>query len=489
MDNGGSVTQLGNNMYSNSIFRFNGPSHEEGGIPINYKGNQVEVEGDETGYIDSAGDLTVFGNLYVPRTNKKFKTVSKDIAKAEDKATSRIKYAADAMNKIKWMDDPMEQLSANSASVVGKSAFNQHRKATEAKENLSKLQDQMLNYSQMMGVEPKSLFGKADKGKKLKPRYPMLGPLEDNYIDYDNGFVPNYGDVPVQAPTNQLGYNLGNPIQGVRAPSSMKDISRQLTKPTDKLSVETTLKRDNNWYFPPTTSRTYDDRLGIGQILPELYTLATNKKEFVPSQSYNPRLSQSYQVSFQDRLNQNDSTFRNISQVAGNNPAALSQLAAQKYNADQGVLGEQFRANQSIQNQITNRNIDIINQAQMTNIGLNREATQAREQNLAATRATNRAALTSIAGKSEQMKQYNRGLALYNQLIPHYGYDEQTGTWNFDGQGPSANINIPGFSGPLNEYVPPYGESRSTNYNRDSKGRVINKRENRTPGFMKIFKQ
>jgi hypothetical protein len=496
MDSGGSVTPLSSNMFSNPLFRFNGPSHEQGGIPINYKGTPVEVEGDETGFVDSKGDLTVFGNLYVPGTNKKFKTVSKDIADAEEKAAKRLKYAAKTMNQVKYFDDPLDQLTANTASVMGKSAIDQQKRATSAKEELASLQERMLGVANYMGVEPKAMWGKADNGKRIKknplynmpewepnpPRNPNIPPI-DWMANAPSWLQP---EANVDVPRDRLGYDLDYLPSSTKYPVNTKDVARELTRPVSERKVEAT-GPNPGWYFPNNTSRVYNDRLGIGQILPELYTLATNKKEFVPNQSFTPTLNQSYQVSFQDRLNQNNSTFRAIAQSARNNPAAASQLAAQKYAADNQVLGEQFRTNQSIQDQITNRNIDLINQAQLTNLNLNREATIAREQNAAATRATTREALKSIANKSEQMRQYNRGLSLYSQLIPHYQYDSRTGTWGFDESGPAANINISGV--PIQPYVPasPYGESRVTNYNRDPRGRVTTKREDRTPGIMKIF--
>lgn len=493
MASGGSVTPLADNMYSNPIFRFNGPSHEQGGIPINYKGTQVEVEGDETGFVDSKGDLTVFGNLYVPGTNKKFKTVSKDIADAEANAGKRLKYAAKTMNQIKYFDDPMEQLTANTASVMGKSAINQQQRASTAKEELASLQERMLGAANYLGIEPKAMWGKADKGKKLKqPEEWSPNPPEGYGVPPINWLAnaPSWlqPDANVNVPMDRLGYDLDYLPSSTKYPVNTKDVKRELTRPVSERKLEANSTTPNpNWYFPNSTSRVYNDRLGIGQILPELYTLATNRKEFVPSQSYNPTLQQSYQVSFQDRLNQNNSTFRAIAQTARNNPSAASQLAAQKYAADNQVMSEQFRTNQTIQDQITNRNIDLINQAQLTNLNLNREATIAREQNAAATRATTREALRSISSKSEQMKQYNRGLNLYSQFVPHYQYDSRTGQWIFDEDGPGANINVSGV--PIQAYNPvsPYGEARVTNYNRDPKGRVITKREDRSPGMMKVF--
>lgn len=479
--NGGSITPLSGDPTSQGIFRFNGPSHERGGIPINYNGSQVEVEGDETGYIDMKGDLNIFGNMYVPGTKKKFKSVSKDIAAAESKAQSRLRRSSDLMNEIEDFDDPMERLKANSASVMGKSAINQQQEAAKAKENLADLQNRMLDYSNAMGMSPKKLFGKADRGASV--------PLRDRKKKEEEilqPFVPDYykkyGPVPINIPYDRLGYDLDT-IQTARASNPKVDAKLTSSIP----SVQSQRESRKKLSFDNPEYSIYNEPLSFGQIAPELYTLATNRQEFVPSQFYTPQLYQNYRVSFQDRLNQNNSTFRAIGQSVVNNPAAASQLAAQKYNADQQVLGEEFRTNQSIQDQITNRNVELINQAQLANINMGRENAELRAQNAAATRTATREALRSIAGKSEQMKQYNRGLTLYAQMMPHYRFDPDTGQWNFESQGP-ADINVGGYNAGA-EIPNLYGESRITDYDRDSKGRVLRRSEQRTPGLLKIFKR
>lgn len=488
--NGGSITGLSDNDYSNGIFRFNGPSHRDGGIPISYNGTDVEVEGDETGYIDQSGDLNIFGNMYVPGTKKKFKSLSKDIAKAESKAQNRLRRATNIMDSVEDFDDPIQRLSANAASVMGKSAMNQQKMATTAKENLATLQNNMLSYSNALGVNPKQLFGKAQNGQTI-PYRPREDRRKEESLIVDNlipGIINKYREPEpyIQVPYDRLGYDLEK-IEGVRKDDS-SSISTRLTNRIPSIQSQ---KQTSSPRFATTEPTVYNQGLGIGQILPELYTLATNRQEFVPTQFYTPQLYQPYRVSFQDRLNQNQSTFRAIANAAQNNPAALSQLAAQKYNADQAVLSEEFRTNQSIQDQITNRNIDLINQSQLTNLQLGRENAELRAQNAAATRATTRAAITSIASKNLQQQQYNRGLTLYNQLIPHYKYDPRTSSWNFESQGP-ADINVGGVSvntPSATNLSNLYGESRVTSYQRDPKGRVLQRAEQRSPGLLRIFRR
>lgn len=486
--NGGSITPLSNNPTSQGIFRFNGPSHERGGIPIAYNGSSVEVEGDETGYIDKGGDLNIFGNMYVPGTRKKFKSLSKDIAAVEKKAGNNLRRSSALMNTVNDFDDPMERLRANSASIMGKSAMAQQSRATSAKENLSTLQNSMLNYADNIGMSPKRLFGKAARGYSLPgDPYPRQRPLsKEEQAVADNRIlsplVPDYlqQEVPVDIPYDRLGYDL-EPIQSIR---------RDRTPDTPKLgnaipSIQQ--QRKTHLSFDPVSTPVYNSPLSLGQVMPELYTLATNRQEFVPSQHFTPQLLQPTRVSFQDRLNQNNSTFRAIANSS--NPAAMAQIAAQKYNADQQVLGDEFRANQSVQDQVTNRNIEMINQANLQNIGFARENAELRAQNAAATRATTRAAITSIAGKNLQMQQYNRGLTLYNQMTPHYRYNSETGQWDFASQGP-VDINVGGLStNSTPSYANLYGESRVTDYARDSKGRLLRRSEQRAPGLLRIIKR
>src|SRR5258705_11826850 len=90
---------------------------------------------------------------------------------------------------------------------------------------------------------------------------------------------------------------------------------------------------------PPTdySKPSNTTKFGINQILPELYTAATNKAEPVNLQRYDPQLYQPYNVSFQDRLNQSQANFNALLKANSYNPAAQSVLAGQKYEADNQV--------------------------------------------------------------------------------------------------------------------------------------------------------
>src|SRR6185436_7129345 len=94
-------------------------------------------------------------------------------------------------------------------------------------------------------------------------------------------------------------------------------------------------------YFRPSNQIPLDPN----QLSGEMYALASNQLESVQAQRYNPVLDQVYDISLQDQLNANQADFNSIQRLTGNNPAAQSILAGQKYAANSGVLGEQFRLN------------------------------------------------------------------------------------------------------------------------------------------------
>lgn len=474
-------TPEGPNPFSEPIFRFTGPSHEEGGIPITYGNQKAEVEGDETGYIDTQGDLNIFGNMYVPGTNQKFKTLSKKLAVDEIKTNKRLGKAIELLDSDD--DDTFERLKVNTGAIMGKSMIAKQKRLTEAKEQLATLQEDMLSFSNDLGVSPKSLFGSRKSANRIAQMGDVMPP-EPPYRSMFQDVLPSYfqSPVPIIPPYDRLGQNL-EPVQGKQAKLANPVIPLRNTKDKKVIDNRKYQRAANEW---DGSTPIYNEPLGIGQIAPELYALATNRPEFVSTPRFNPQLQQPYQVSFQDRINQNTATFRQMAQST-NNPAALAQLAAQKYQADQSVLGEEFRTNQTLQNQILNQNTDIINQAQLQNIGLQKQADQERSQNLAATRATNRAALTSMASKSLQQRQYNRGLTLFNQLTPNQRYNPDTGQWEFAGG--NAPININGVPISSSGLASAYGETKDKDYVRDSKGKIIRTQQRTTPGIMRLFRR
>lgn len=473
----GSINQISSNSFSNPILEFKGPSHQDGGIPIAYNNTPVEVEGQETAFISDSGDMHVFGNLYVPGTKKKFKAITKDIANEERRATRDTLRANKIIDEVDDPDNPFQAVKYNSGLVQLQAALKKQADLTSKKEQLATLQDNMLHYANSNGIHPRDLFGKAFFGAKIAPDGITLPARKG----IDPWALPETGNIGNEK--NIAGYDLEKiPIK------RPKDI----TLPPSAYQLQNT--RVNNtiapvqkeYSFYQNQTPTYNDPLSFTQIAPELFTIGANKTAFVPTQKFNPELFSPYQVSFNDRLQQNNASFRSIIKSNPGNPAALKNLMADKYQADNNVLADEFRTNQGIQNQVTNNNVGVLNQAQLQNLSFEDKALTAKEQNIAATRATNLEALKSLSSKFLQQKASNEQRTLLNQMIPNFRFNTESGKWDFAGG--QAPINIGG--------LPIYNSSGTSNqlndeeqvlYQRDAKGRLIARTKSKSPGIKKML--
>lgn len=199
--------------------------------------------------------------------------------------------------------------------------------------------------------------------------------------------------------------------------------------------------------YPPNGSKPpVRNPLGISQIGPELLALI-DRPDFVPGQRYEPDLFSPYQVSFQDRLNENQASFNRASMSADNNSAAASVLAGQKYLADSGVLADQFRTNQGTTNDITNKNIALLNDAQLKNLQLADTQFTRQTQAVANTRQNIYNAVSSLAAKIGQNRLETKSYNAVSSLYPQYEFNDR-GSLNFlpdnnlsfGGNNESANI-------------------------------------------------
>lgn len=157
--------------------------------------------------------------------------------------------------------------------------------------------------------------------------------------------------------------------------------------------------------------------LGFGDVASDIFAIAQNQERPVYAQRYNPQLYQPYQVSFQDRLNDNNQSFNNVERLVGStNPTALGALAGQKYGADNAIRAEEFRTNQGISNQVYNENIGLTNDAQYKNLQI--ADTQFTRQDLAQskTREMNQLIANDISNKYSQVQMRNNTLRAYENL-------------------------------------------------------------------------
>lgn len=613
----GAIIPISENMHSNPMIQFNGPSHEQGGIPIEYAGQGVEVEGQETGFIDAAGDLNVFGNLKIPGTSTKFKNAGKHIAKQEQIASKQMDRSMKLINENDPYDT-FERLKFNSGMLMAQGASRKQQDLSEAKEGLAMLQQLMLEQDLAKfekGGSIKAARGWASDPPKKKKRkalwwenpaasninqpFPQLNTLPRGFgsnVDpsIDPGFTPPAGfagsnDIvdPGFAVTPekvramslaQRHYNPGNIMYNPRAtyqkelgavpgeprydkegklighfaafpdleagkaamrrqlfnspsykdltvdqasrrwvfgkedapkpgyaniPTSLrnkkiKDLTPEEqiqtldtftigedskkynwqgvdapTNPTSRAQVINAMRTSpqdpttatqvnppvipfgdiqriptapNPTIPPPSTAirpnvpssipagptmqpqpqkpkPTFGmSRVPWSEMIPEIAALF-DEADFVPGQRYDPQLYQPYQVSFQDRLNENNASFRAATSQLGSNPAAVSVLAGQKYQADSQVLADEFRTNQGITNDITNKNISLLNEAQLKNLQLADTQFVRQEQAKSNTRQNIFNAATSISDKIRRTAVEDRQYNAISSMFPQYNFD------------------------------------------------------------------
>lgn len=170
-------------------------------------------------------------------------------------------------------------------------------------------------------------------------------------------------------------------------------------------------------YFRPSNQQPLDPN----QLAGEMYALSNNQLEPVQAQKYSPLLEQATDISLQDQLNANQADFNAIQRLSANNPAALAQLAAQKYQANSNVLGEQFRINQNQKLSTYNKNREILNDATLKNLAILDQQYTRQSQAKSNTKAVAQQALNSIADKIAKNKLENRTLGIYENLY-NYRY-------------------------------------------------------------------
>jgi hypothetical protein len=166
--------------------------------------------------------------------------------------------------------------------------------------------------------------------------------------------------------------------------------------------------------------------LAIEQIAPELLGIATNRREPVYQLGYQPDLQQTFDISYQLGRNENQSTFNQLSQIAeqNGNYEALSQLAAQKYQADQQYNMQEIQSNAQQKLGVYNQNTNTLNDAKVKNLALIADQQQKQTQAKSNTRQEDLAAFKSISGKVLQNQLENKNYNAYANLFQHYGFDK-----------------------------------------------------------------
>lgn len=546
---GGGAELESYNPYDGGTVAFNGASHDDGGIGMSYNGTPVEVEGGEFASRDPEGNLSIYGNMYVPGTRTKFKSVAKKMAKKENRYDFLKTRGAELVEGANPADK-YDQLAFNAGRVMMQGGNMGQADLASKKSRLAALQKAMLDTAGEFGLDPQSFSeGKTRKAKggASIPFFQNGGDPEPTVADRHN----NPGNIKWSSFARKHGGQKGEPVKDrpgefwAKFPTREKGLSvmKSLLKSDNyrNLSVHDAIRRwtDNHPYRynlgdldakrvadlsndefekvintmqtgegtqygvtprklppsavaapppvrvadpgpftpysipgmsltpdapagpvpgvvepPPITPITVpEDRippsnvepLHVNQLLGEIYAAATNKVEPVPTQRYEPQLFNPYQVSFQDRLNANQSTFNAQARAIGSyNPSALGSLAAQKYAADSGVRAEEFRTNQAIANDITNRNIGLINDAQLKNLALADQQMVRQSEARSRTRALTQGLINSASAKYAQNELENKRLAAYENLYDYRFVPTEDGGQRAQYFGPNAMFNFSG---------------------------------------------
>jgi hypothetical protein len=480
---------------------FRGPSHDNGGMPVSYGQNGVEVEGGEPAVKlqdggSPDGNLVVYGNMVIPKygvaelgdknaKGKKFKHYVADLSKIEAKQGKLIEKTTTLINNAD-ANDQFDKLSLNTgqANLIGTTM--KLKEIAEKKKTAAAVQNAILDTATEMGVESDALakgkikYAKANDpyakfGAKMETAQtgaiiggmqlsPIAEALPGSYLSNLDKEIALARFLQNEKNTTRLA-NVDvkfEPEYNTLAPSKIKNlpvnipaaISTQI-KPGKYVS---STQKDKEKEPKGKSNFPWEDVMtGVNSMLPflrpsnqipldpsqlsgELYAMSQNQEEPVFAQSYQPLLTQTSNISLQDQLNEITAQSRAAERMAQGNPAALAMIASQAAEAKNKVLGEQFRMNQGEAQRVAETNRQTMNEAQKTNLGLYDQQQQRASQAKSNTKLQNIAALNSINDKIAKQKLENRQIALTENLY-NYRFTPNGVAYNMN---PLAQFNLAG---------------------------------------------
>jgi hypothetical protein len=169
---------------------FRGPSHDNGGMPISYGENGVEVEGGEPAVKlqdggSPDGNLVVYGNMVIPEygaaeigdkdaKGKKFKNYIADLSKTEAKQNKLINKSTLMLDGVDE-NDPFDQLKLNTgqANLIG--ADMKLKSIADKKKNAAAVQNAILDTASEHGLESDALAKGQIKYAKANDPYAEFG--------------------------------------------------------------------------------------------------------------------------------------------------------------------------------------------------------------------------------------------------------------------------------------------------------------------------
>ena len=460
---------------------FRGPSHDNGGIPVSYGQNGVEVEGGEPAIkLQDGGqeeNLVVFGNMVIPKygvaeigddkaKGKKFKNYIADLSRTEAKQNKIIDKSTKLVNSIK-NDNPFDQLTMNASRANLLGANMKLKDIADKKQRAAVVQNAILDTAKEFGVESDGLA----KGKIKAIKDPLIGKnglklkkaqSGDKVVtwhpDWDDVYNNDAPDVLNAADIEMIKRGMSKPGFMGEGATDLQEVvvtakRPKLKGPLDIIPMETNLRK---LPLPPVTfsgkpldlqmakgkkkkgkfdwemlAKTLASGLGDyfrpstnnpldgSQLMGEMYALGNNQQDPVYAQTYQPMLDNVYDISLQDQINSIDSQARAAIRAAGDNPSAQAYIMSQAAELKNKTLGEQMRINQANRAQVFQGNRAAINDSVLKNIGIldNQQVRQSTAKSRTKEQAIE--ALNSISDKIARNKLETRNINTMENL---YGY-------------------------------------------------------------------
>jgi hypothetical protein len=467
---------------------FRGRSHDNGGIPINFGENGVEVEGGEPAVKLRDGgnesNMVVFGNMKLSKMaadefgipdakGKKFKHVANEISKVEKKQNKLIDKATERADMTTGSSG-FDQLKMNTSQAQLMGANMKLRSAAILKQNLGAVQNAILDTASELGVKSDELA----QGKLVKEKDPRMMAQTGTNIPYSGTPFSDAPDLyPGPTPRELVTSIVSDALKGVPPMQEYTQIPYQpefgssselpdVTVTSDKLSSTANLSPISD--DAPMSDKGKFDWKGLGQmalsniapflrprtrlgldpeqLYPEYFAMATNQLEPVQAQTFQPMLDTPMDISLNDQLNAIDAQSRAAIRAAGQNPAAQAMIMSQSLDAKNKVLGEQTRINAANKMQTYDKNRAILNDAQLKNLQILDNQYVRQAQARSNTKAQTLEALKSIAAKTAQNKLENQTLNVYENM---YNYRFSPSGVAFNTNLP-AQFNVPGVGGSQN---------------------------------------
>ena len=154
---------------------FRGPSHDDGGMPISYGQNGVEVEGGEPAQVmgdggTADGSLVVFGAIPGAPGGKTFKKYVAGLSKTEAKQ-NKIMDRATALVNDNNSTDPFDRLSFNSGQAMMMGATSKLKQLAEQKIDAAAEQNAILDTAEEYGYDDASKFYKDLKNDSVVAKF------------------------------------------------------------------------------------------------------------------------------------------------------------------------------------------------------------------------------------------------------------------------------------------------------------------------------